>query len=79
MSIYNSCMMEKNAKNQNKIKDSLEKGICTNKYANELYKELPNKVCPECGCKNIAIDNWGMFPGSNDWFYFCKECDTTFR
>ncbi|MFR5263976.1 hypothetical protein [Clostridium sp.] len=49
-----------------------------NEYKKELEKELNKQICPECGCKEIGIDNWGMFYGKNDWFYFCKECDITF-
>ncbi|WP_270545628.1 hypothetical protein [Clostridium butyricum] len=51
---YNKYIMEKN------IEESLSKGTCIYEYANKLYRELPNKVCPECGCKNIAMDNWGI-------------------
>lgn len=76
---YNKYIMEKNIENKKNIEESLSKGTCIDEYANKLYKELPNKVCPECGCKNIAMNNWGMFSGDRDWFYYCKECDTTFR
>lgn len=50
----------------------------SNKYREELEKELSKQECPHCECKDIGIDNWGMFPGKGDWFYFCKECDATF-
>lgn len=49
-----------------------------NKYKNELEENLNKQECPYCKCKEIGIDNWGMFSGKNDWFYFCKECDATF-
>ena len=50
---------------------------------NEYYKKLKehlenNEVKCACGCTNIGIDNWGMFKGERDWFYYCKECDDTF-
>ena len=50
---------------------------------NEYYKELKeylenNDIKCECGCTNIGIDNWEMFKGKEDWFYYCKECDNTF-
>ncbi|WP_161780404.1 hypothetical protein [Clostridium botulinum] len=49
-----------------------------NEYKEKLKKELDNKKCPYCGCTEIGIDNWGMFDGDGDWFYYCKECDDTF-
>ncbi|MGL4453567.1 MAG: hypothetical protein ACRCX8_19430 [Sarcina sp.] len=44
-----------------------------------LYKNLDKQVCPECGCRNIGVDNWGMFKTEEDWFYYCKNCDITFN
>lgn len=45
-----------------------------------LVEKLKNNdiKCPECNCNKIGIDNWGMFKGEADWFYYCKECDSTF-
>lgn len=48
-------------------------------YREDLEEKLDQQICPHCGCKNIGIDNWGMFPGIQDWFYYCKNCDATFR
>lgn len=47
-------------------------------YIENLENNLSNQVCPECGCDDIGIDNWGMFDGEKDWFYYCKNCDVTF-
>ena len=50
-------------------------------YKEELKSKIEEQVCPECGRKgsdHIGIDNWAMFHGKGDWFYFCKECDVTF-
>lgn len=50
----------------------------------DYKKVLENKLkegnikCPDCNCKNIGIDNWDMFKGERDWFYYCEECDVTF-
>ena len=44
----------------------------------KLIENLSYQICPECGCKEIEIDNWGMFPEDRDWFYYCKDCDATF-
>lgn len=44
----------------------------------KLEKDLDKQECPYCRCKDIGIDNWGMFKGDRDWFYYCKECDATF-
>lgn len=37
------------------------------------------KECPSCDSNNIGKDHWGMFEADKDWFYYCKECDYTFR
>lgn len=38
-----------------------------------------NKLkCPYCKSTNIGVDNWGIFTGVNDWFYYCKKCDDIF-
>lgn len=50
-----------------------------NKYKEILFNNLNNQICPECGNNNISIDNWGIFEGKEDWFYYCKECDFTFE
>ena len=50
-------------------------------YKEELKSKIEEQVCPECGRKgsdHIGIDNWAMFYGKEDWFYFCKECDVVF-
>ncbi|MGL5151573.1 MAG: hypothetical protein ACRC7N_13500 [Clostridium sp.] len=47
-------------------------------YKGELIKDLHNKKCPSCECKDVDVDNWGMFRGESDWFYYCKRCDYTF-
>lgn len=47
-------------------------------FKEELKKDLNNQKCPNCDSENIGIDNWGMFEGKEDWFYYCKECDGTF-
>ena len=49
-----------------------------NEYKEKLEKDLDKQVCPYCSCTEIGIDNWGMFEGEKDWFYYCKECDATF-
>lgn len=51
-----------------------------NENAKKLYyNALKNTVvCPHCKCNKIGIDNWGMFSGMHDWFYYCLECDDTF-
>ena len=38
-------------------------------YVEKLERELDQQE---------GIDNWGMFEGERDWFYYCKKCDTTF-
>ncbi len=48
------------------------------KYVEKLERELDQQECPHCKSKEIGIDNWGMFEGERDWFYYCKKCDTTF-
>lgn len=50
-----------------------------NEYKEKLLNEIENRKCPYCGCEDIGVDNWGMFEGERDWFYYCKECDDTFR
>lgn len=50
-----------------------------NKYKEALEKDLQKQKCPHCGCKEVGIDNWNMFEGEKDWFYYCKECDDTFK
>lgn len=50
-----------------------------NPYRQKLLEKLDEKVCPTCGCERIGVDNWGMFPGEKDWFYYCLECDDTFK
>lgn len=51
-----------------------------NKYKEALEQRLKTEdiKCP-CGCNDIGIDNWGMFEGEKDWFFYCKECDDTFK
>lgn len=49
------------------------------KYIEKLEKELDQQECPHCKSKEIGIDNWGMFEGERDWFYYCKKCDTNFK
>ena len=51
-----------------------------NKYYKKLKEYLENnEVECTCGCTNIEIDYWGIFEDERDWFYYCKECDKTFR
>lgn len=50
-----------------------------NEYKEKLKKDLDKQKCPYCKSTNIGIDNWNMFDGERDWFYYCKECDYTFR
>lgn len=49
-------------------------------YEKELedYLKEHEVKCPYCGCKEVGIDNWDMFKGKQDWFYYCKSCDDTF-
>lgn len=47
-------------------------------YRKELEKHIHEQECKACGSKDIGIDNWDMFEGENDWFYYCKQCDNTF-
>ncbi|EKS4345100.1 hypothetical protein QB607_003104 [Clostridium botulinum] len=49
-----------------------------NNYKEKLKQDLDKQKCPECNCTDIGIDNWGMFEGEYDWFYYCKQCDVTF-
>lgn len=51
-----------------------------NKYKEALDQKLKEKdiKCPHCGCEDIGIDNWNIFDGEGDWFYYCKECDGVF-
>jgi len=48
-------------------------------YRKQLQDNIKGKKCPTCGCSKIGIDNWEMFEGERDWFYYCKECDDTFK
>lgn len=50
-----------------------------NKYKEQLEQNLDKQECPHCKCKEIGIDNWNMFEGEKDWFYYCKNCDDTFK
>lgn len=51
-----------------------------NNYRLQLEKfSKENELrCPYCKSTDIGVDNWGMFVGVNDWFYYCKKCDDTF-
>ena len=51
-----------------------------NIYKEELQQRLENEniECANCKSKDIGIDNWNMFEGKRDWFYYCKKCDVTF-
>ena len=51
-----------------------------NKYKEALKQRLKTESikCPNCECEDIGIDNWNIFEGKRDWFYFCKECDFVF-
>ena len=48
-----------------------------NEHYLTLKVHLGNEVCPYCQKNEVGIDNWGMFEGECDWFYYCKECDGT--
>ena len=50
------------------------------KYKEELIKRLNTEdvKCIECRSADIGVDNWNMFEGERDWFYYCRECDVTF-
>lgn len=50
------------------------------KYKEKLKQRLENEdiECLYCKSKDIGIDNWDMFAGERDWFYYCRECDATF-
>jgi len=52
-----------------------------NKHKEALEQRLKTEdiKCPHCECVEIGIDNWNMFEGERDWFYYCKECDDTFK
>lgn len=50
-----------------------------NKHQAILIKNLDKQICPNCKSTNIGVDNWNMFEGDKDWFYYCKDCDETFR
>ncbi|WP_194190835.1 hypothetical protein [Clostridium chrysemydis] len=50
-----------------------------NEHKEKLEKYLHLQKCPECNCSDIGIDNWDMFKGAGDWFYYCKDCDITFQ
>ena len=56
------------------------KDLVLNENAKVYYDNaIKNKInCPYCGCEEIGIDNWGMFDGIKDWFYYCCKCDDTF-
>ena len=47
-------------------------------YRKKLENELSKQICPECKSGKIGIDNYGLFNGQDDWFYFCKECNLIF-
>lgn len=51
-----------------------------NKYKEVLKLRLETEdiICPCCDCKDIGIDNWNIFEGEADWFFYCKECDAVF-
>jgi transposase-like protein len=51
------------------------------KYKEELQQKLENEniKCPYCKSKDVGIDNWGMFEGERDWFYYCEKCDAVFK
>ena len=42
-------------------------------------KYLNNQICPACNSKEIGIDYWGIWNDERDWFYYCKNCDNTFK
>lgn len=44
----------------------------------KLKDDLDKQICP-CGGAFIGIDNWNMFDGERDWFYFCYDCGTTWK
>ena len=50
------------------------------KYKEKLQQRLESEdiQCLYCKSKDIGMDNWGMFEGEGDWFYYCRECDETF-
>ena len=45
------------------------------KYARNLHKQN----CPFCKSEKVLIDNWGMFTPDRDFFYYCQECDYTWK
>ena len=49
-----------------------------NEFKEKLQKDLNKQKCPSCNSTNIGIDNWNIFKGEKDWFYYCKECDDVF-
>lgn len=50
-----------------------------NQHYLKLKENLEKQKCPN-GCDSkVGIDNWGMFYGERDWFYYCLECDDTWK
>lgn len=74
----NELIFKINIEKQKIIERKLQDGTFDNPYAEELYKKLHEKKCPSCGSLDIGIDNWGMFEGKQDWYYYCKKCDDIF-
>lgn len=48
-------------------------------WKEKYVQNLPKQICPCCGNGKIGIDHWQMFIPECDWFYYCQECDYTWK